>query len=160
MFYNEKGELLHVSYEGDKNIIYVVSNNNLEEFMKKVNGYKDYWSQKRPCIGCNEYSDSDYFKNLADTYASNSYDVIAGIGYNGDAYVFGSINAPWYMYAGAGLSIMAEGFAAGYNSGRAYQHYGKWPYEGLSNHYNSSLNYGITSYWRSYFSAKTFEPWW
>ncbi len=161
MFYTENGDLLYSSGKGNRIIIYSISSKNVETLLNAINAYKKYWSQKRPCINCdNEYNNPDFFQNLANKYGLNSYSVIAGYGYTGNPYVFGYINAPWYMYAAATATFAGEGFAAGYNSGRAYNQYGRWGYEGFSNHYNTSLNYGIQNTWSNYFGLKKFEPWW
>jgi hypothetical protein len=144
MFYDERRILLYASGQGSENIIYTVSSDNTGALMNEVNAYNDYWSQKRPCLGCeNSYNDPNYFQNLAIKYGSNSYSVIAGYGYDGNPYTLGYINAPWYMYVAAGITIPGEGYV--------YGRYKVIPYY---------QNYSVANTWKNYFGLKTFNPWW
>jgi hypothetical protein len=143
MFYTEKGEKMQVTGLGDENIIYTVSSGNVANFQKSFNAMN---------IKSNPLT-LEQAQLLADVYSSNSYSVIAGYGYDGNPYTFGYINAPWYMYVAAGVTIAGEGFAAGYNKGKYYSN------EGLSNHYGS-LPSGTAMMWSNYFGLKTFNPWW
>ena len=161
MFYTDDGVKIYVSLEGENDIIYTINDENIDALTNEIDAYEEYWSQERPCIGCNNaFNDPNYFQNLADKYASNSYSVMAGYGKNGDPYVYGYVNAPWYMYAAAALSMSVEAFAAGYNSGRAYQNYTKSVGSAFQSHYSQTINYGVTGIWGNYFGAKSFDPWW
>ena len=92
MFYNESGNLIYASGEGNKNIIYTISNENMNALTEKIDAYKNHWAYKHAYIG-GAYSDPKYFQNLASTYSNTSYNAFI---INGS--VIGSINAPWYMY--------------------------------------------------------------
>ena len=148
MFYSESGHLLFASKEGNSNIIYTIPNKNINALMRKVNAYTNYWKQPRACIDCNDFSKSDYFQNLANTYSDDSYSA-----YVVNGAVKGSINAPWYMYVAAAISISGEGFAAGYAKYSTQD-------KGLRETYSLSTEYGIKNYWVKYFEVKTFDPWW
>ena len=143
MFYTESGHLLLASGEGDENIIYTISSKNLAAFMNEIKGYKNYWKQKRAPIGYGgKYNDPNYFQNLADKYGSNTYNVIAGYGYNGEPYTFGYRNVPWYMYVVATAAIAWEGYYCGRRG------------IPIDSEYNVSYS------WNTYYGLKEFDPWW
>lgn len=136
MFYTEGGELLHRSGEGSKNIIYTVSADNVDALMSVVNAWKGHWAQKRPYIG-GEYSNPNYFQNLANSYGSNSYDPIV---INGS--VLGQKNMPWYMHAAAAISIMGEGAVHGHATIPIYQ------------------QHTVVNYWKQHYTPRYFQKWW
>jgi RHS repeat-associated protein len=149
MFYNDAGNLLYRTGIGTNNIIYTVSIKNISSLMNAVNAYLDYWAQNHACIGCgNIFNSPNYFQKLADTYSDNSYNA-----YVVNGAVIGDINAPWYMYAAAALSISGEGFA----EGRAVINTKN---NGLKDYYGTSVEYGVKNYWTQYFEARIFAPWW
>ena len=146
MFYTEGGELLQTTGLGSENIIYTVGADNITNFQKSYNTLN-------PTSSPLTISDAQL---LADVYGNSSYTPFVGNGVNG-TYVLGSNNAPWYTHAGAALSIMGEGFAAGYAGGRA-QMMNRQGWQGLQNHYN--MQAGAIGYWTTFYTPKRFQPWW
>ncbi len=136
MFYTEGGELLHSSGEGRDNIIYTVSAYNIDALMSGVNAWKEHWAQKKPYIG-GEYSNPNYFQNLADAYGSNSFDPIV---INGS--VLGNKNMSWYMHAAAAISIMGEGAVYGNRGVPIYQ------------------QHTVVNYWNQHYTPRYFQKWW
>ncbi|MCF8347585.1 MAG: hypothetical protein K9G61_02110, partial [Bacteroidales bacterium] len=133
-FYTENGQLLwDTGMEGEPNRVFVISDDKMKGYLAKMNLYASWVN-----AGYHQLAYSRKVGTEVNTIIT-------------DDALFIYPKSSWKDITAA-IHFMGEGFAAGYLKGSYYQN------QGLADHY--SKLFGASGYWKNYYKAKEFSPWW